>query len=619
MVICPACQITEWCETCKSCHVCGATNENGQKVTPPMSEELPTLFIKPTSAVSQKIKGIVALSTFGSGGIFTRPIRMIMNSASLKSKKSLLAALKPCAWPKLFCRPCPTIPRHGFVDSRVCQTAEDVIALLEETLAADPNGELMVMDLVDASHNMIWTPSLLTIGLGNDGATAGKNVTSIPLVGKNPLSANLLKAAGLQKNQDPYIELVVTDKTPYLTQLRGGPKVTSVEPDYIPLSLTIKKVVKTNGESLLEWEKTVSDMKPGTVVYHPGGGVTDHWFVHARLSGIPVFTTRKPKIGEEIQKQPNEAPPPTPESIIRGFFAAESVKLDQETAKAATHLLLIGLHHSSAMSGENGKWIGAAISLMLRLGSVALRGEARHRPGKGNKLSREAVYTRCFNKPIRYHRACLSRQALHFRYGPWSGSFGGKKWAACAYALEPLYRVFQALTKEPTAENVSALIKALNVAVNQVHNNGWWLNKFTDSGVTTTIPAGQISPIVSVGPLAYQIDQVYRKLTGADISARLQTWTTTAPFSISVLRLTKAVAKYVPGSSNVDLALHSRLLGKNTANISIPLSSIMGNIMQTLGTLKVRPENGSLIVECQSDGQPPIKLWTEPSLLKETP
>jgi hypothetical protein len=271
------------------------------------------------------------------------------------------------------------------------------------------------------------------------------------------------------------------------------------------------------------------------------------------------------------------------------------------------------------MSGENGKWIGAAIALMLRLGSVALRGEARHRKGgKFSGASRETVYQKCFNRPIRYHRASLHRHALHFRYGEWNGSFGGKKWAACAYALEPLYQVFQQLTKEPSAENVVRLVKALNMAVNQVHNNGWWLNKFTDGNAATLIPQGHILLLLSTVPLAYQIDQIYQKLTKGDISSRLKTWTVTQPFSIPALRLTKAIAQYVPGSANVSVKVNARLLGKHTVDFVVPLSAMMGNLMATLGTLSVKPDNGSLVIDCQPEGQKPIRLWTEPPILKET-
>src|SRR5882757_8204135 len=102
-----------------------------------------------------------------------------------------------------FARPCPKRPRHGFVDSRVVKSVEELKGVVRETLKEDPEGEVMVMKFIPSRLNVVWTPSMLTVGKGHDGATCGKDTINIPLSGKNPLPPSLLSEAGIGEGEWP--------------------------------------------------------------------------------------------------------------------------------------------------------------------------------------------------------------------------------------------------------------------------------------------------------------------------------------------------------------------------------------------------------------------------------
>jgi len=72
-----------------------------------------------------------------------------------------------------FSRPCPMRPRHGFVDSREIRTVAEAAGLIQETLHADEDAEIVTMPLVNAAFSGIWTPGSLVVGQRNDRATAG--------------------------------------------------------------------------------------------------------------------------------------------------------------------------------------------------------------------------------------------------------------------------------------------------------------------------------------------------------------------------------------------------------------------------------------------------------------
>lgn len=426
--------------------------------------------------------------------------------------------------PNLFARPCPVRPRHGFVESRGVKTWDEVRKLLQETLKADPDGELMLTTKVNAAYSYVWTPTMLSAGLSNDGATAGKDVVSFPLSGGGQLPTSVLAAAHIKSNEDPYVEGVINaDFIHYLTQLRAGPKLTQASLDFIPFPFKVGNVYKVQPDDLdlLAWEDTVKDLEGYNldnptdmwVVWHPGGSPTDHISVHARSVGVPLMITREPKPGEWIEPDKDtQALEYDLKQVLAGLVVGDRLKLESHLYNPAATLLLMSLHNSHLLAGEFGRWLGVGVALTLRLGSMALRGEARHLLKGRNSQSREAAYELFSGKSLKFHARSLNHQVNIFRYGNWGGSFGGPKWAGCGIALSKLFAATEQFVKAPSQKTVQALIRALNITINQAHNGGWWFNKFISPEAFTMIPAGKLTYITRAASIMVEAGKIFREI-----------------------------------------------------------------------------------------------------------
>ena len=206
-----------------------------------------------------------------------------------------------------FARPCPTVPRHGFVDSRRFSHDVELRGIWRDTLAADPNGEMLIMEAIDAECSAIYSPGGMFYGPGNDGATAGIDSHSVflPTHEANP---DLLARAGIKEGDSPYFELVWPkgDNKPKLVQLRGGPKIESAV-DYIPYDISaISKIVIAKGVGL-EWEdeiarqaQTPEALQRQLVVYDSGGNQASHYAAHCKVHNIPYVASFEPEIGMPI-------------------------------------------------------------------------------------------------------------------------------------------------------------------------------------------------------------------------------------------------------------------------------------------------------------------------------
>jgi hypothetical protein len=546
---------------------------------------------------------------------------------------------------RYFARPCPARPRHGFVDSRIITSFDEAKQVLAETLAADEGGELMLMSPIDdARWSAIWNPALLTIGLGNDGATAGKDTVSIPLVRANVFKKANLDKAAIGEDEDPYVEIVAKEEeglsaeTIYYTQLRAGVRVGKVSRNYLPSTFTVKEIIPTckkDGEdlTLLEWETLMREKAggEGMVVYHPGGSLTDHFTVHARTYGIPVVLEEKDiLIGSIIEKESDDVIP-DPKAVLKGLIAGEQMKIEipsnggRSNTQGLVSLLLTALYNSSVMDQDYSRWIGVSAALMLRFGSSALAGEARHidkkriDPKTGIQLPmkmREAVYNNNFPFTLNRHRARCNRLTNVLRYGFEKGGIGGEKWAKCGASLMPLYNAVGLLSREPTVDNVNALIRALNISVDQAHNNGWWLNKFTsDSGCYGGVQSGSIIYIVPCCGAALEAENIYRSLDEKFIEKRIAQWAGWSPLSFKPIKVKNADIISIPGLGAMTIQFGSRTLGPVKKTLSVDTEKITKQLTSLIGGFYIVPGQNGMKVEVRQKGQSPITIWEEPPLL----
>lgn len=404
-----------------------------------------------------------------------------------------------------FVRPCPMTPRHGFVDSRPIKNRAEAMTLLVETKKADPQAEVLVMPFIEALYSGIWTPGSLTIGPGNDGATAGHGSVRIPIQGKpnNRNWSRCLIDAGI--TEQPYLELLWkkgtndhdrfgrTEKRPYETvyvQLRNGPTLPA-SVDFIPKPVTVKRVVPAAGD-LLEWETKTKGLAPGTVVYHPGGSLASHYAVHAVLNNIPVLISRKPKVGELLEPC-SETKEPDIDQIKAGFVLG--CRMESSYA-AACRVMLAGCHSTSVWLGRYDILLGLALGATYRLMVTAGLGEARHNKDGvyHGKKGREAIYEACWNKVLNdFTRKKFIQDLYVFKNGYWAGGYGGEKWfLLCQWAG----KIYNALLEN----DAKLALEHLNGAVHAVHNGGWAFNKFVCESEMNVAAVNPLVPFLEVIP-----------------------------------------------------------------------------------------------------------------------
>lgn len=529
--------------------------------------------------------------------------------------KGLLAKYK-----KFFARPCPPSPEHGFVESRVVESIEEIEQVRKETLAANDASEILLMNPIDASFNIVWTPSLMAIGPGHDGATSGKGAISIPLVGNGKIAPEVIAEAGIAAGKGPYIEAVKQKGTPnlYLTQLRGGPLLESTSPDYIPEPVVVQQVIKTNGEDLLEWAKVVKNLagKQGVVVWHPTGALTDHYSVHCRENKVPIVLTYEPQVGMTLESKPLAAI--DPQAVLRGLALGDRLQFsdanDAIRGRSFVNLLLVALHNSAVMRGQASLWLGVAVAAILKLGGAALEGEARHAHGlhHGMKMKPD-IYDWYTAKSLSFLRARLSRvtQILHYGFGDpdQTKTYGGRKWALCGVALAPLYNAVRDLAQDPTEKNASELVLALNVAVNQAHNGGWWLNKFVSNEAYDKIPLGDLHFVLDSSTAFWFTHQANLEFTDEQVqkfASRAAKWPVT---EIEPLKWRKVTLDIAPGAFVLKLKASTV---PNPKTITIPTTPAMvKSMLAAAGEIKI----GRGRIDLVKPGGEIDTLWEETSLV----
>lgn len=442
--------------------------------------------VDPADARTQKARGIAALArSFPFGSV--PPFRVHRASA-----------VRPEALLGCFARPCPMRPRHGFVDSRVIHNLDESTELIEETVQADPEAEIVTMPKIDAAHSGVWTPGMLVVGRGHDGATAGTSAWTVPALGQI-VSKKLESDAGV--NEAPYVELLwkaEEEKPHQLVQLRDGPKL-HCEQDYVPQKRIVTRILVAAGD-LLAWEDTMRSAEIGTVVYHPNGSMASHYAIHAVLNHVPVLVSREPVLGEVLEPTSSEAPrDPDLDALRAGYTLAAQL---QVTYVTAAHIMLAGCHHISVWSGRHDTMLGLAMGMAYRLTVIAALAEMRHAPDTGKrKPGRDSIYDGSWATT---HTEAAHRdfeRALEAFHGQtWCRNYGGAKWF--------FFARWAALMQNALLERDASLaLQAFNQLVHCAHNTGWAFNKFLCSEALTITADNPVFSLVRCAPLLYEANR----------------------------------------------------------------------------------------------------------------
>ena len=597
------------------------------------NKQYPPIAVKsypPSAFQSQKAIGIQALQHvyYGEGpGVPTPAPYLAVYPATVTAAAILLARPQLLKFNPMFVRPCPITPRHGFVESRVVSTPEQLQTVIDETFAADPEGEIMLMNPINAKYNAVWVPSCLTWGKGHDGATAGKNTQSIPLGGKVDHTLPF-EEAGIKPDQDPYVEVVYDPPKSCLTQLRAGPKLVGVNPDYIPVGITVKEVITVDPTSdLLAWESLIqaASKRPGVAIYHPGGSLTDHFSVHARTFFIPVLTTFEPKVGDVLVATLDQPPELEPAGVLEGLEVGNSFFLKHESgftpngckedATQATNMLLHALHNSGVWGGSNSWLFGVGVAFMLRVGSTALKGEARHlaRQNGGSASNRNMVYCKTINHTLCQHRAATPRLIQVFRYGKFMGSVGGIKWAQCGLALGELFDAVGELSRTPTTDSLNQLVRVYNRAVNQAHNGGWWLNKFIHPNAMNEVQAGSLKWTL---PLVPFLDRLFtHRSKMVHVTNHRSRWAKWKAVEHAPLNPTSAEVITQPGTNVLLIEVKNRFLKHHHRSIPILVDDLKPKLTSLLrGKLSLEATPSGLVLIMTPPHEPPIQIWAEKAI-----
>lgn len=444
----------------------------------------PTLLY--SIARTQKARGLQTLLTLG----------LLRQSVSFVNKP----VSKDFTDFPVMARPCPTKPRHGFVDSRIVHTVDELNEVFHETKQQDPHGEVILMDPIKSTFSAVITDTAITLGKGTDGATSGTKSISIAChsnirevlraLGKTiirrtrrgkSVRIDTLKFAGIRPTHGLFVESVGST----LVQLRTGPQV-----DYAQTRYSTASLVKLNtvfepepGMDFLFYEQKLDNLDqyctdeclpPASIgIRLRHGSLSCHYAVQAIARGFSVFTGSETIKAGEVYAFKN--PITTHVAINPSYRKAitkavdEGVKLTPNAKNVEWAVAIIqGLGGTTRTEASCGLLIAAGV-LLARTGVALCFGEHRHfyRIGPGKKqgliamgpvippftadectnkelYDRDAVYTAAFKLawntlPV-WHTAFAHMELVEhdFRYGSWAGGYGGVKWAECTRATKEL-------------------------------------------------------------------------------------------------------------------------------------------------------------------------------------
>ncbi|UOF78793.1 hypothetical protein [Caudoviricetes sp.] len=494
--------------------------------------ELPSSARAPIVAHTQKAKGIIALQKCAT---------LWCSNAALQEALVLPQqhALLPYVFHAVangrdyFLRPCPMVPRHGFVESTILGAevrhtgARAYMASRWQLARAhDPQAEMIVMPYVNAQYSAVVTPQGVSLGLETYGAT-GSLGFFLPSYGNLWRdSASLLAEAGI--TQTPYAELLYTEHPqPQIVQLRDGPPVPTVNA-YVPTHMVGQvptwAFVALPSLSLISLHETLQEMKaksPNGVVRGPAESMGSHiaaQVIAAGLAYIPGDHSYWSKATcENLLPLPQTGGDLPPDALwyFGGCLAhAESRRFPLHNVHSwgfdirASNLIaylhhvastcLAILHSATAwdLTGSQAKILASAISDFLRLYGLAIVGESRH--GKVTAAAPKRMRTPPLKLPFltkeqkgraKYQIHSVGRNLREYRHlsptiAAWmanarfSSAFGGALWLTATVAWQDALAKYTAMQNSPTNGNYRSLLAACHGLINLAHNNGHVFDKF---------------------------------------------------------------------------------------------------------------------------------------------
>jgi len=425
-----------------------------------------------------------------------------------------------------FARPCPVRPRHGFVSSRVVWSLRDIFRVFAETLRADPDGELIVMDRLTAKASGVLTNAGVAFGFGNDGVTGATSEVCF-ISAETPLERwlDITRAGEVGIETNTYVELVEHEGRFVPTQLRDGPPQ-STQLDYVPADTVVRRIIAVDTDlDLLTWEQEVRELskkrnRQGVVFHFPRGCLSSHYAIHCIEARMPVVCSSgdPPKPGETLTRTENRSASLTRRdylrlgSLIDNWTSPRHIDLDLDfeyeavrtVASDLLHTCIACTHTASRWGNTDVEMLFRAITAVyvIRFMAAACVGEARHwsssgpggsvnaRPSLGWErlglpvpgavpAARPEIYARMLGQDFELLGETLQQCEMDFNGEGWErggepGTFryGGPRWGEAAAAGVRAVTALATFQEKPTAGRWSKLWAALNNCIHIAHNHG---------------------------------------------------------------------------------------------------------------------------------------------------
>lgn len=412
---------------------------------------------------------------------------------------------------KMFARPCPSRPRHGFVESRCTLTTQAINVLFQQAKMEDPDAEMVVMALANGRCSALAVPNMLTLADGFSGCTAGgaEYFVSMP---HTPIqySTALLERAGV--NDTPYIEYVEHNGRMAPVQLRDGPAVDGGQKNYIPHDIPPDPEILHCGGDLIAYEQQLSAADPKkSVVFGMGKSLTSHYGAHAISFGIPFIVEPElaNKLDKGIKKNTDETPAARYWQIANRLKQlmktplAEHARIHNVACGQVTNKLARSVAYALTVAHLCPVWPKdrhdlnsiTADGIFHFIGgfAAALLGELRHlrhatHNGEPVRITtipkfsfdekRDSTFGRATQIPVSNLIKCLAAMEVDFLHGAWSSNYGGGPWASATMTLHTLVSRAYAFMEHPNANTWGALLRDWHTCINEQHNGGYVLNKF---------------------------------------------------------------------------------------------------------------------------------------------
>lgn len=446
---------------------------------------------------------------------------------------------------KPFMRPCPSRPRHGFVESQEVHGIAGARELFHTARIEDPDAEMLVMEMANGGCSALAVPNMLTLAAGFSGCTSGGGPYSvaIPHSPHRYVSQYCKDEAGIRDTC--YIEFVEHDKRMMPVQLRDGPAVEGCQKNYIPhdIPASAVRIIQCH-DDLITYERELQSTDPkNSVVIGLGKFLTSHYGAHAISYGIPFITELSvytQLLAGGLKQNTNTTENPqyrriadrlstllsTPLSTHIGIREPDNGRITHKVARSTAYALTVA--HLCPMWPKDNEVLNyiTASGLYHFVGSfaAALLGELRHykreyegKPARITSIpkfafseARDGTFGRATCIPTGKLLKCLAAVEADFLSPIWGSNYGGGPWASAAMALHTVTSCMYEFIAHPNEKTWGALLRNWHTCINEEHNGGYVLNKFILNCVFNTAADSPTHLILSYR----QIYELYLKEAG---------------------------------------------------------------------------------------------------------